>query len=409
VAIVAGVKWLARSLGLVLAVALTAPPLIAHAEQAPADRQAEIRNEIERLREELDEVAAEEAGVLAELRVTQRRRAEEQAKLAEIDAKASAAMAALTAAQAELDAASALERRIQGELDQVTGQLEEARALLKAQAVAAFIRFGSSAERLDVLLRATDVSELHDAKAFVDALAERQARIVDTFSALQDDTTALRAEAEAARQAATARHDEVRAQTEALEAARLEQISATAAVTAEVNREQSLLESLRGSRAQYERRIAEMRRESDAIAELLRRRGSGGVALSGNGSLSSPLANPVVSSTFGYRVHPIFGDRRLHTGLDFSASTGTPISASAPGEVVFAGWRGGYGNCTIIDHGGGVATLYAHQSVLRVTEGAVVSRGQVIGAVGATGYATGPHLHFEVRRDGTPVDPLPYL
>ena len=133
------------------------------------------------------------------------------------------------------------------------------------------------------------------------------------------------------------------------------------------------------------------------------------MTISGRGSLSSPLAHPVVTSTYGYRVHPIFNDRRLHTGLDFRASSGTPLSASRAGEVVFAGWRGGYGNCTIIDHGGGLATLYAHQSAVRVQAGDVVSRGQVIGAAGSTGYATGPHLHFEVRVNGVPADPLPYL
>jgi murein DD-endopeptidase MepM/ murein hydrolase activator NlpD len=83
--------------------------------------------------------------------------------------------------------------------------------------------------------------------------------------------------------------------------------------------------------------------------------------------------------------------------------------AARSGEVVFAGWRGGYGNCTIIDHGGGLATLYAHQSEIGVSEGDEVGRGEVIGAAGSTGYATGPHLHFEVRLNGTPVDPLPYL
>jgi len=116
-----------------------------------------------------------------------------------------------------------------------------------------------------------------------------------------------------------------------------------------------------------------------------------------------------ITSGFGARVHPIFHTVRMHTGLDFGAGYGTPIRAGADGTVVKAGSLGGYGNATVIDHGRGMATLYGHQSRILVHEGQTVKRGEVIGLVGATGFATGPHLHFEVRIDGTPVDPRPYL
>jgi murein DD-endopeptidase MepM/ murein hydrolase activator NlpD len=99
----------------------------------------------------------------------------------------------------------------------------------------------------------------------------------------------------------------------------------------------------------------------------------------------------------------------MHTGIDFGVSYGTPIHAAADGVVVSAGPLGGYGNATIIDHGGSLATLYAHQSQLRVSPGQHVSRGQIIGLSGCSGYCTGPHLHFEVRVNGVPVNPLPYL
>jgi murein DD-endopeptidase MepM/ murein hydrolase activator NlpD len=99
----------------------------------------------------------------------------------------------------------------------------------------------------------------------------------------------------------------------------------------------------------------------------------------------------------------------MHTGIDISAHSGTPIKAAAGGEVVFAGWWGGYGNVVIIDHGGGISTLYAHCSAIYVRKGQSVSQGEVIAAVGSTGLSTGPHLHFEVRKNGKPVDPLGYL
>lgn len=406
--IVAGVKRGAQWLALAVALALVAPPLGAGAA-SEAERQREIQEEISRLRDELDEVAAEEGEVLAELRVTQRRKAQEEARLAELDHQMTSALAELEVAQSKLDTAIVAELEAKRRLEQVQHQLDDARTRLKEQAVSSFMRYGSGAEQLDIILRAGSISELHDATAFVDALAERQARIVEEFAALEDDTEALEADAERARAAAASVKDEVELRTTALEQARAAQAASTSAVSEEASREQTLLESLRGQRAQYERRIREQQAASDAIADLLRRRGGTGPRISGKGSLSAPLADPTITSTFGYRVHPIFGDRRLHTGLDFRAPTGMPLLAAAPGEVIFAGWRSGYGNTTIVDHGGGLATLYAHQSSIGVSEGDVVLRSEKIGAAGSTGFATGPHLHFEVRINGTPVDPLPYL
>ena len=115
-----------------------------------------------------------------------------------------------------------------------------------------------------------------------------------------------------------------------------------------------------------------------------------------------PVSGPV-TSPFGYR----WG--RLHAGIDIGVPYGTPIHAAASGTVVLAGWTGGYGNYTCIDHGGGMATCYAHQSSYAVSSGASVAQGQVIGYVGSTGHSFGAHLHFEVRINGTPVDPLGYL
>lgn len=99
----------------------------------------------------------------------------------------------------------------------------------------------------------------------------------------------------------------------------------------------------------------------------------------------------------------------LHAGIDISAPNGTPIVAAASGTVYSAGWLGGYGNAVVIVHSGGLSTLYAHQSSLAVSSGSSVSQGQTIGYVGSTGFSTGNHLHFEVRLNGSPVDPLGYL
>ena len=116
-----------------------------------------------------------------------------------------------------------------------------------------------------------------------------------------------------------------------------------------------------------------------------------------------------VSSEFGMRVHPVTGQRRMHTGIDLAVDEGVPVKAAADGKVIFAGDGGGYGNLVKIDHGNGIETRYAHNSVLKVKAGDSVKRGQVVSLAGHSGVATGDHLHYEVRVDGEPVNPRNYL
>jgi murein DD-endopeptidase MepM/ murein hydrolase activator NlpD len=113
-----------------------------------------------------------------------------------------------------------------------------------------------------------------------------------------------------------------------------------------------------------------------------------------------------LTSGFGSRFHPILGYVRFHDGVDLAASAGTPIVAAADGRVVGAGWRGGYGQEVQIAHAGGVQTLYGHMSRIAAYAGELVHKGQVIGYVGSTGLSTGPHLHFEVTKNGRPVNPM---
>jgi murein DD-endopeptidase MepM/ murein hydrolase activator NlpD len=115
--------------------------------------------------------------------------------------------------------------------------------------------------------------------------------------------------------------------------------------------------------------------------------------------------NGRVTSGFGSRFHPILGYRRMHAGLDLAAAYGSPIGAAADGRVVSAGWSGGYGNLVRLAHADGVQTMYGHMSRIAAASGSYVRRGQVIGYVGSTGLSTGPHLHYEVLKNGRPVNP----
>jgi murein DD-endopeptidase MepM/ murein hydrolase activator NlpD len=118
---------------------------------------------------------------------------------------------------------------------------------------------------------------------------------------------------------------------------------------------------------------------------------------------------PPITSQYGMRYHPVLKVYKLHTGVDLGVPSGTPVYSMADGEVIMAEYNSAYGNVVVISHGGGITSLYAHNSKLLVKEGDKVKKGQLISKSGSTGYSTGPHLHFEVRKDGTPIDPNPYL
>jgi murein DD-endopeptidase MepM/ murein hydrolase activator NlpD len=130
-----------------------------------------------------------------------------------------------------------------------------------------------------------------------------------------------------------------------------------------------------------------------------------GVGGEQQGGMERPVPGRV-TSPFGKRFHPILGYERMHKGVDLAAAYGSPIVAAADGRVVSAGWHGGYGNQVAIAHGGGMQTTYGHMSRIAAFAGEAVRRGQVIGYVGSTGLSTGPHVHFEVTKDGRPVNPL---
>lgn len=171
-------------------------------------------------------------------------------------------------------------------------------------------------------------------------------------------------------------------------------------------RKASVLKKVERERAQYEAMLAELEATSREIESYLARyhgRSSGPTHWTGRWVRPVPGR---ITSGFGMRVHPIYKVRRMHTGVDMAASHGTPVRAAEQGTVIHAGWWRGYGKVVIIDHGGGVSTLYAHLSAILVGSGQSVAAGQVVGRVGSTGLSTGPHLHFEVRKNGRPVNPL---
>lgn len=179
-------------------------------------------------------------------------------------------------------------------------------------------------------------------------------------------------------------------------------------VTAQVGTTKRELNNIQSNRRKLEKALQEFEETSRQIqAELRRKQNSNPVAL-GNGRFIWPVRGPI-SSPFGWRLHPILKKKIFHSGIDIAVPFGASVRAADAGVVAVSGWQGGYGNFIAIDHGNGLATCYGHNSRLLVKEGDKVSQGQVIALAGSTGLATGPHVHFEVRRNGTTVNPMSFL
>lgn len=402
-------------------------------EDARAERE-ELRRQAAEVAAEIDLLGAQDADVAQAL-------ADLEAFVAQTQADIEAAELAIAQAEAEAAATDL-------EVERLNGEIAGAREVVRTFAVTAYVSPDGS--DLDNLLAATDPRTNELRKFFVGLAGGNADDAIGELRRLQDDQDALRLVAEGARDRADASRAELEVKLVELRDAIAAQESiradierridewegesaalaaADAEVTAIIQAEEARIEAARQAEIQ---RLADLERqrlaEEQRLADLAQQRQLAEEqavtpeVTPDDGAVDSPALPPVdvpssfiwpvngaVVSSFGFRIHPIFGTQRFHSGIDINAGTGTPIAASAGGVVITAGWMDGYGNTVIIDHGGGFATLYGHQSQLGVSVGQSVNQGAIIGYVGSTGWSTGPHLHFEIRIGGAPVDPLGYL
>lgn len=168
------------------------------------------------------------------------------------------------------------------------------------------------------------------------------------------------------------------------------------------------MELLKKKLDRLERQEDELIKQSSELSKKIRELQGSSVKCQAGKMLWPLPSSKRITSPFGTRIHPIFKTKKTHHGIDIGAKMGSSILAAKNGKVIIAGWQGGYGNVIIIDHGGGITSVYAHCSKLIAKVGQNVKMGEVIAKVGSTGYSTGPHLHFEVRKNGTVVNPLNY-
>jgi murein DD-endopeptidase MepM/ murein hydrolase activator NlpD len=375
------------------------------------DELATVEAEIEDLLAQIDEVSSERSGLSVDVRASQ--------------SALNRLLARLGAAEQALEDSTWQRNIAQIELERARGAVADARVALagaaeavaegRTRAEAAVRRLYTQAgqETPTVVLAADSLDE-------ATVLMMYLGRVSDHRVVAVTELTQHLAAAESHRRLVNQRQAEVDAQIALLDfidaqrTAYADEIASQTDLVAELLSDQrALLASVDEDIALFEGELAGLEKEQASIEALIVAETTPGddvAAPSDDGAVLyyRPVPGPITSS-FGPRLHPILGYTRMHSGVDMTAPQGQAIRTLAGGRIILASSNGGYGNTVIVDHGGGLTTLYAHQSSFNVRYGDVVDGGDVIGYAGSSGLATGSHLHFEVRLNGRPIDPAPYL
>ena len=360
----------------------------------PKTRRDELSNAIEG-------VSAEETAALNELQGITAHRQDLEAKVAALDQQIAEASQRVDAAEAEIAAIQAQVETVQRDIDRISAEIEASKGKFNASALALYKGGGNGATNFTLLSTSGGAHEVIAGSKYLgentrrfERELQRQGSLKVQLDDAQSDLRKEQAKAEDAQRVAAEERDHVTQLRTQADGERDQ-------VTAAEQQEQQAIEGIRARKADFEA-------EYDAVQAQISASVSRGNPTPGNHRFSWPVNGPI-TSPFGYRNDPVLGGNRLHAGVDIAASQGTPIKAAGDGVVKMAGVNGGYGNWTLIDHGGGLATGYGHQSRIAVSIGQHVSTGEVIGYVGSTGASTGPHLHWEVRVNGNPVDPMGWV
>jgi murein DD-endopeptidase MepM/ murein hydrolase activator NlpD len=339
-----------------------------------------------------------------------------------------AARAALSAARQKAEAAAEADRRAQDELEQATAaaiRAEQERAEVEFQIEDLQSQVGNLAREVyqngsfanfDLLISAGSPTELADRAAALDAVSRVNNTTLAKMAATRAELLLKEARLEVLREQVDKKRAAAAEALHAAKAAQTQAATAKAQVDLLVAKRATALDVAATQRAKVLKQYKTVQAEQERIAALLAQeaareaarlaRGGKAAGRGPSGSLVWPVTGARVTQGVGPRIHPVYGYRSCHTGIDLGASTGTPIHATASGVVVSTAKGGPYGWHTVISHGGGLFSMYAHQSRFNVVPGQRVTAGQVIGFVGSSGWVTGPHLHFEIHIGPQPYDPL---
>ena len=363
---------------------------IAFAQHAPKKTPPKTQA----LKQKLSTVKQKKAHVVSQLKQVKKQVYNTYAEVEQLDGKIGSIQDQLDSIKVKLQQAKIEQALLAKDLEIAHAKLLEKKAIAGRRIRSMYM--SGSFSTLSVLIGAQSIADFASRKSLIERIAKRDHEVFDNVKTLRDAIATKKK-----------RQDAIVNEVVALKAKR--QIQEQDMKLA-MSKKQSVLNSLRQERSDLQEELAAMEAESARIEAQIRayQKVSGGTISPYKGRFMLPV-NGRFSSGFGYRIHPISHVKKMHTGQDIAASSGTTIHAAGPGVVISTGWRGGYGNTVIIDHGGGISTLYGHCSKIYAHSGQKVKAGESIAAVGSTGFSTGPHLHFEVRVNGSPVNPRKYL
>jgi murein DD-endopeptidase MepM/ murein hydrolase activator NlpD len=399
---------------LVSACLLVTLPATANARTEDSTRAQKhvVDKSISSAKSDLDDITAALTKAMAALEATQTKVSAAQVDLNFKTAQLTQAQAREAVVSQQLAVAQASYARASDDLATTQRRAVQTNNIIGAIARQAYQ--GSDLSTLSVVLQAQSPDDYATGMALADTAARLQTDALRQIAVQRAEEAAKTAKLTAVRNQVAAL--QAQATAALAEATTLAQQAAAAKATLDslAAQQRSQVASVAAQRAAEKARLDSLQRQSDHLAAILRalaRRQHGGIYRRPGGLLSYPAIGPL-SSPFGMRFHPILHIWRMHTGQDWAIPCGTPVRAAATGHIISAGWAGGYGNRVIIDHGRinghDLATTYNHLSRI-VRHGGHVVRGQLIGYSGTTGLSTGCHLHFEVRINGTPVNPKNYL
>jgi murein DD-endopeptidase MepM/ murein hydrolase activator NlpD len=370
--------------------------------QSPWEQQQSLDTKINALQQEIENAKHKEGVLTTEI-------SSASSQISSLEGGISALTTKLTALESDLAVHRARLARLQAKYEQQTEDYHRLRhdrqiALARLEARLVQLYETSDTTELDVLLQSNSLSDLIEQLDYFHTIGKQDRTLADRLAFLTERMRVARIETAATKRDVAEATAVLARKTEEQRAARDALIVRQNALAAARANQRSMLASIRSQQHSAEEDLSKMQAASAAIAAQIQAHQSSSGS-SGSGTSSSGFIWPVngpITSGFG----PRWGS--FHEGIDIGAACGTPIRAAAAGTVIYSGWMDGYGNFVIIDHGNGLATAYGHQSAIYVSGGRV-TQGQTIGLVGSTGHSTGCHLHFEVRVNGNPVDPMGYL
>ena len=386
-----------------LVLVLLALAFTANASADLGSRKASIDAKIGHLQGKIDtaraheaELSTEIASVTSQIRTLEHRVGDVSSKLAVLESD-------LALHQRRLDKLNALYALQTERYELLRREYSVTMQRLELRLVAIYERGEPSAA--EAILDARSVSDLLDQLTYIRSLAKQDKHVAATVRTAKAQVRAQRAQTQTVRAHVQGEMRSVQVREQQVALVRDELLASQHKLSGARSRKLHDLQATRESEQEFVSEVNALSAASAALTARIQAAQSSSSAYSASPSSSGlvwPVSGPV-TSPFGMR----WG--RMHEGIDIGVPYGTPIHAAAAGRVIYCGWESGYGNLTVIDHGNGIATAYGHQSSIAVSCGQDVSQGQVIGYVGCTGHCTGPHLHFEVRVNGAPVDPLGYL